>query len=144
MRRAGGATAEVAMTLYALFALVSLQVQPPYVNPTRNPEPVAVPPGAPDPGYEPNRRIAGAITMDDYPLFALRAGLEGKVVAELQVTREGTVSQCFVLLSSGNSVLDKITCDLIKDRFRYTPARREGRALLSGDTVEVNWVLPAD
>ena len=106
--------------------------------------PVAVTPGTPDLGYTPNRRISGQITFDDYPLAALRADAEGEVVMELQVTREGTVSMCKVLASSGNDALDETTCRLIKERYRYSPASRDGRLLLSGATERVRWRLPID
>lgn len=104
--------------------------------------PVAVAPGAPDPGYTPNRRLAGQISFDDYPLQALRAEAEGEVVVELQVTRQGRVSLCMVLASSGHPSLDAATCRLIKERFRYSPASRNGRPLLSGATERVAWRLP--
>lgn len=64
---------------------------------------------------------SGAITRRDYPKAA--NGDQGVVEARLTVSATGSVTGCSVTRSSGNAVLDATTCRLIRQRFRFTPAR---------------------
>lgn len=71
----------------------------------------------------PARRIAGEIRAGDYPPEARAARAEGTVGANVDIGRDGRVTRCTVVQSSGNSALDAATCRLIEQRFRYEPAR---------------------
>jgi protein TonB len=64
---------------------------------------------------------SGAILPRDYPRAA--AGAQGMVQTQLTVGASGAVTGCRVTRSSGNAVLDATTCRLIRERFRFTPAR---------------------
>jgi protein TonB len=64
---------------------------------------------------------SGRIAPADYPRAA--NGAQGLVVTRLTVSATGSVASCSVSRSSGNPVLDATTCRLIRERFRFTPAR---------------------
>lgn len=65
----------------------------------------------------------GRIDRRDYPPDASRAGVTGSVTAHFDVGADGRVSGCIVVRSSGSPALDRTTCRLIEQRFRYLPAR---------------------
>lgn len=69
------------------------------------------------------RWASGSITNRDYPKAARKAGIGGAVTVHFDVGADGRVENCRVMVSSGSSLLDDTTCDLIEARFRYTPAR---------------------
>jgi periplasmic protein TonB len=74
----------------------------------------------------------------DYPRGA--NGEQGAVTAELEVGADGRVTGCAVVRSSGNRVLDDTTCRLIRERFRFAPARdQEGRAIATTMGWRQNW-----
>lgn len=70
------------------------------------------------------------LTEDDYPKAALRKEEQGTVVIALDVDATGTPRGCAVTRSSGSASLDQGTCQLFKERARFSPARdRRGRAV---------------
>ena len=69
------------------------------------------------------RLIAGRLSGADFPKRALRRGAGGTVLIRYLVAADGSVGGCTVTSSSGNRLLDEITCRLIEERFRYEPAR---------------------
>lgn len=74
--------------------------------------------------------IQGRIRNSDYPRAARRARAQGTVYVRFAVQPDGNVGDCAITRSSGSAVLDATTCELIRSRFRYTPARDvEGRAV---------------
>lgn len=74
------------------------------------------------------RLRGGRIGPRDYPRAA--AGHQGAVTAHLEISVTGIVTGCSITRSSGSAVLDATTCRLIRERFRYTPARdAQGRAV---------------
>lgn len=88
------------------------------------------------------RRISGGFTTADYPRAARRANAEGTVVTRLTVGANGRVTGCEVRVSSGNMDLDRTTCGLIFQRFRFAPARdAQGNAV--PDLVEWEQVWSA-
>jgi periplasmic protein TonB len=74
-------------------------------------------------GGAPARLIRGRIVNSDYPRSAWRAQNEGSVTVHLTVGTSGRVTECRVARSSGDAELDSTTCRLIRERFRYEPAR---------------------
>jgi len=62
-------------------------------------------------------------SYEDYPPEALKKRVQGTVRTKLWISREGRVSACRIIQSSGNKVLDDATCNIIKLRARFTPAR---------------------
>ena len=88
--------------------------------------------------------IAGWITASDYPPLARRRGVEGLVSYRLDVDAAGTVTGCSVTLSSGQASLDQPTCDLLRQRSRFKPARdASGKAVGASYSGRVRWRLPA-
>lgn len=69
------------------------------------------------------RWISGEIRGSDYPDRAYRARIGGTVFLRFVVAPDGRVSDCAVTRSSGSAELDATTCRLIRQRFRYRPAR---------------------
>lgn len=69
------------------------------------------------------RWTSGRIDRRDYPPDASRAGTTGSVTVTLDVAPDGRVSGCTVARSSGSQSLDRTTCRLIEQRFRFEPAR---------------------
>lgn len=68
-------------------------------------------------------RVAGALNDRDYPRMA--GGRGGTVGISFRVRNDGRVDGCRVIGSSGEEVLDELTCELVEARFRYRPARDE-------------------
>lgn len=67
--------------------------------------------------------VTGAIGSRDYPKAERSARIGGMVTVAFTVRTDGHVERCAVTRSSGNPALDRVTCQLIEARFRYTPAR---------------------
>ncbi|WP_380872665.1 hypothetical protein ACFB49_35830 [Sphingomonas sp. DBB INV C78] len=90
------------------------------------------------------RWISGTIKDSDYPRAASRVKVGGTVVVHFDVRTDGRVSNCRVATSSGNADLDRTTCQLVEQRFRYAPATdATGRAV--GDVAgwkQVWWLEP--
>lgn len=82
-------------------------------------------------------------TNDDYPKDAAEEALEGTVVFLLHLSAAGAVEDCRVLVSSKIAALDEKTCQLMRERPRFTPALdAEGKAVPSLYVNRVRWQLP--
>lgn len=77
------------------------------------------------------------IATEDYPKEALNSGIEGIVDFSLSVAKDGNVSDCIILQSSGSDVLDKETCSLLTVRARFEPAETS-----STYQSRVSWKIP--
>jgi len=117
--------------------------------------PVYIPPVAPSPPPPPPppRKVQSAqsakgdlrslFSADDYPASAQAAGAEGTVRAELTVGPDGRVEACNITQSSGNSALDSTTCNILRRRAKFTPAR-DSNGNPTTDTVPtppIRWQL---
>ena len=80
------------------------------------------------------RLLRGRIDDGDYPRTAYRARIGGTVIARLRIAADGRVGDCTVTRSSGNAALDETTCRLIRQRFRYEPARDAAGNAVSSET----------
>lgn len=88
------------------------------------------------------RHISGRIVEADYPDSAYERGITGVVYLRFVVAPTGRVSECEVTRSSGNAALDRTTCRLIVQRFRYRAARdSEGRPTSEVIRGEHHWEL---
>jgi protein TonB len=103
--------------------------------------PPVTPPAAPTQAKLQN---PGAISNDDYPAAAQRAGAQGTTRITLQVGPNGRATGCSVTGSSGNSALDNTACSLAQRRFRFTPATRDGKPVAGSASTSIRWVLPED
>lgn len=67
--------------------------------------------------------VRGELSGRDYPRAARDAGVEGGLTTRVTVDTSGRVADCVVTVSSGSALLDETTCRLIRQRYRYAPAR---------------------
>jgi len=122
---------------------------------TAPPPPVYIPPvaPAPPPPPPPPRKVQSAtsakgdlrtlFSADDYPAAAQSAGAEGTAQAELTVGPDGRVVGCNLTRSTGNSALDSATCNILRRRAKFTPAR-DSNGNATTDTVQtppITWRL---
>lgn len=96
-------------------------------------------PSPPKPKVSPGQWV----TPDDYPTAAVRAGQSGTVGFTLKIDASGKVTECVVDSSSGSSLLDSTTCDLLRTRATFAPARDEkGRAVAGSFSSRFRWEMP--
>jgi len=87
---------------------------------------------------DPSRWIQGR----DYPLQAARADIEGTTAFKLSIDRSGNVTACQITISSGSTILDDATCNLVTQRARFDPARdRSGKSIGDVYSSRVVWAL---
>jgi protein TonB len=117
--------------------LVRMQAPTPPIVVQEAPTPPPIPPvvqaPAPPAPPPPPRKVQSAqsakgdlrslFSADDYPASAQSAGAEGTVQASLTIGPDGRVVGCNVTRSSGNSSLDGATCNILRRRAKFTPAR---------------------
>jgi len=90
----------------------------------------------------PPHQIRGRIKDSDYPRAAALVGASGTVTVEFSVETDGRVGECVVTGSSGNADLDRTTCRLIRERFRYRPSLDAGgRPVRSHVIEEHSWAV---
>jgi protein TonB len=127
--------------------LVRVEAPPPPIQTVTAPPPVippvVTPPPAPPPPPPP-RKVQSATSAkgdlrtlfspDDYPAAAQAAGAEGTAQAELTVGPDGRVVGCNLIKSTGNNSLDSATCNILRRRAKFTPAR-DSNGQATTDTV---------
>jgi TonB family protein len=87
--------------------------------------------------------LSSYFNEDDYPMTALRRGIQGTTAFELRIGADGRVTRCTVTSSSGDAALDAVTCSVLLSRAEYSPARdSRGRAIPARDSGRVTWRLP--
>ncbi|AKM11562.1 hypothetical protein AB433_05380 [Croceicoccus naphthovorans] len=67
-------------------------------------------------------KVAGEIRAKDYPRSSVEQRDGAYVIVHFTVTAGGRATGCRVARSSGNAEVDRITCQLVEQRFRYRPA----------------------
>lgn len=83
------------------------------------------------------------VTSDDYPADALAQGAEGTSGFLVSVGADGRVSNCVITQSSGSEKLDNATCETMRQRALFDPARdRRGKATPSFYRSRVVWKIP--
>ena len=88
------------------------------------------------------RQIGGRISYRDYPPGPLEAHVGGTVWVRYVVDVRGRVAQCGIQKSSGNAELDRTTCRLIVERFRFKPQRDARNKPVPGTVIEDHtWVV---
>lgn len=98
-----------------------------------------------DGGETPPEYRSGRIKDSDFPRDAVEAGVGGTVSVEYTVTTKGRVTDCVVTRSSGSVALDRTTCRLIEERFRYDPSRdANGRPVESRIVENHSWAVRRD
>lgn len=81
-------------------------------------------------------KIAGEIRARDYPRASVDERDGASVTVRFTIAVDGRPRDCRIHASSGNTAVDRITCELVMERFRYRPA-----ADAEGNPVEeiVGW-----
>lgn len=83
------------------------------------------------------------VTDDDYPAAAIWERQSGTVGSRLEVDAEGEPTGCTVTASSGSPALDKGTCELLRSRAHFLPARNAaGKPIPGSYNLQFSWVLP--
>jgi TonB family protein len=114
---------------------------PPAPPPVTHAPPASV---FPDAYPRPARPRFGAIVNHlDYPLEALRAGVEGTVTIRYDVGVDGRIAACRVVGSSGSRLLDDATCAVAQRRLTFYPAHdAQGNPVTESRAQIVAWLLP--
>jgi protein TonB len=125
--------------------LVRMEAPPPPIQTVTAPPPT-IPPVAPSPPAPPPppRKVQSAqsakgdlrtlFTADDYPASAQSAGAEGTSQAQITIGSDGRVVGCNIIRSSGNGALDGATCNILRRRAKFTPAR-DSNGQATTDTI---------
>ena len=96
-------------------------------------------------GGSPPRHVRGRLKDSDYPSGLGESGVGGTVAVRYLVATDGRVTQCRVTRSSGTPELDETTCRLIRERFRFKPARDDqGRIVPSYLVENHSWISRDD
>jgi protein TonB len=126
--------------------LVRMEAPPPPIAVIEAPHPPPIPPVAiaPPAPPAPPRKVVSAqsakgdlrslFSADDYPASAQSSGAEGTVRASLTIGPDGRVTGCNVIQSSGNGSLDSTTCNILRRRAKFTPAR-DSNGNATSDTI---------
>ena len=93
-------------------------------------------------GGTPPRQLRGTLRASDYPSVAFTSGTALRIAVRYLVEINGRVTDCDVTRSSGVAELDEITCRLIRERYRFRPARDERGEPVPSYVVDTNsWFL---
>jgi protein TonB len=116
--------------------LVRMESPPPPIQVVESPAPPVIPPviqaPPPPPAPPPPRKVQSAsargdvrsiFSTDDYPASALASGAQGTAQAQLTIGPDGRVQGCNLVRSTGNGALDQATCNILRRRAKFTPAR---------------------
>lgn len=87
--------------------------------------------------------IFGIFSSADYPREALARNQQGLTAVILRIGINGRVTECLVAESSGTESLDKATCEILRRRTKYSPARDASGGPVPGiDRARIRWLLP--
>jgi protein TonB len=90
----------------------------------------------------PPRQTGGRIKFSDMPADLRAAGVGGAVDVRYRVGVDGKASECTATKSSGNAELDRFTCQLIEQRFRFKPSRdSDGNPVPSFIVETHSWIV---
>lgn len=91
------------------------------------------------------RFLRGRLSISDLPESIFTTGFHGTVGVRYVVARNGRVPDCEVTRSSGNTMIDDVTCRMIRDRFRFRPSLDgAGRPIESMVVENHTWDVDAD
>jgi protein TonB len=89
------------------------------------------------------RAIAGRNPQPEYPREAQRRGLSGRVLLRVDVAADGSVADVDFAQRSGTPELDRAAMRAVR-KWRFVPARRDGKPVASRVNVPIDFVLPDD
>jgi protein TonB len=91
----------------------------------------------------PLRPLPSLFSGYDYPIEAASFNVQGSVEFALVIAANGRVRDCRIVRMSLIRVFGPATCEVLRRRARYTPARdTDGRAVEDMDSGRVFWGLP--
>ena len=80
------------------------------------------------------------LSFGDYPPDSLRAKEQGAVGTRIDIARDGKVTSCSIISSSGFPRLDEQTCNIVRRRARYRPAQdANGEPIPSFSILRFRW-----
>jgi len=87
--------------------------------------------------------IRSLFSADDYPASAQASGAQGTAQAALTIGPSGQVVACDLVRSTGDGALDSATCNILRRRARFTPARDSSGHPISDRVVTppIVWTL---
>ena len=89
--------------------------------------------------------LVSLFSTDDYPQSAIRNEEQGTTSVKLTIGPDGRVSDCSVTGSSGSTALDSATCNILRRRARFTPAKDQaGNPISDSYSQRIRWELPSD
>jgi len=76
-----------------------------------------------------------------YPVIAQENGIQGKVICQFTVNKDGSIVDVEVVRSGGDPSLDKEAVRVIKSMPKWKPGKQRGKAVRVKYTVPVNFKL---
>ena len=76
-----------------------------------------------------------------YPVIAQENGIQGRVVCQFVVNKDGSIVDVVVVRTSGDASLDKEAIRVIKSMPKWTPGKQRGKPVRVKYTVPVNFRL---
>lgn len=76
-----------------------------------------------------------------YPVIAQENGIQGRVICQFVVNKDGSIVDVEVVRSGGDASLDKEAVRVIKSMPKWTPGKQRGKAVRVKYTVPVNFKL---
>lgn len=111
-------------------------------------ETVVAPPGSDEIGTSGDGQPVSGIALQylsnpkpAYPREALRDGLQGTVMLRVVVDEAGHPIEVSIATSSGHRVLDRAAREQVLRKWKFVPARRNGRAVRAVGTVPVAFTI---
>ena len=74
-----------------------------------------------------------------YPVMARENGIEGRVICQFVVNKDGSIADIHVIRSGGDASLDKEAIRVIKSMPKWNPGMQYGKAVRVKYTVPVNF-----
>jgi TonB family protein len=92
--------------------------------------------------HGPQGNLTGIVSLEDYPASAIANEEQGTVAVRIAVDERGRAADCTVETSSGSAALDAKTCEIVKERARFTPATdAAGRPVAGEFRQRITWQL---
>ena len=76
-----------------------------------------------------------------YPVIAQENGIQGRVICQFVVNKDGSIVDVEVVRSGGDASLDKEAVRVIKSMPKWKPGKQRGKAVRAKYTVPVNFRL---
>jgi protein TonB len=132
----------VPVTHPAIAPVIDQPTQVVTTEPSNNVRPIEAPLGSGTMSGNNDATIAyETATPPEYPITALREGIEGTVLLRVLVDEAGKPIQVVILKSSGSRELDNAAREHVLAAWRFHPAQRDGHAIQAWAQVPVKFSL---